>query len=495
VPAVFAADPVPLKDAVAGMAPQAVWQNFYDLTQVPRPSHHEEQVRAFLVQFGEGLGLETIVDNAGNVLIRKPAAAGLESRQGVVLQAHMDMVAQKSPDSDHDFLTDPIDAWVEGDWVVTDGTTLGADDGIGVAIAMAVLQSDTPALGPIEALFTVNEEDGMDGALGLETGLLQGSILINLDWETEGTFTIGSAGGDYLNIAATYSETAVPDGVTAYRVSVSGLLGGHSGMNINLGRGHATKLLVRLLTTAADDYGVRVASLEGGTAANAIPTEASAIVVVPDSQAELFLAYVEQFESIVQAELAAVEPDLVVQAASAELPTAVMAETSQHRLLAALYATPQGVIRMSDDVEDLVETSTNMGIVKIAEGQASVVCYPRSSVDSELDDINQMVVSVWDLVDASVTISSRFSGWKPDTQSPILLLMEGVYEEMYGVAPGLVAVHAGLECGTIVAKYPAMDAISIGPTLLDVHTVNERVEISTVQKLYGFLLETLQRIE
>jgi dipeptidase D len=493
-PAVASADRIPFKDAVAGMEPQAVWQNFYDLTQVPRPSHHEEQVRAFLVQFGESLGLETLVDDVGNVLIRKPAGTGFESRQGVVLQAHMDMVAQQT-DPNFNFLTDPIQAYVDGEWVVADGTTLGADDGIGVAIAMAVLQAGTPALGPIEALFTVNEEDGMDGALGLQGGWLQGTTLINLDWETEGIFTIGSAGGDYIDIVATYSEVEAPTGVAAYTVRVSGLQGGHSGMNINLGRGHATKLLVRLLTTAADAYGARVASLEGGTAANAIPTEASAVVVVPESQADAFLAYVQEFEGIVQSELSVTEPNLVVTAAGTTLPTLVMDETAQRQFLNALYATPQGVIRMSDEVEDLVETSTNMGIVQIADGQVTVTCYPRSSVDSELDDINQMIVSVWDLIDIPVTISNRFSGWAPDTESPILLLMEDVYEDMYGVAPELTAVHAGLECGTIVATYPGMDAISIGPTMEEVHTVNERLEVATVQKLYDFLIETLQRIE
>lgn len=493
-PTVASADWIPLKDAVADLEPQGVWQNFYDLTQVPRPSHHEEQVRAFLVQFGEGLGLETLVDDVGNVLIRKPAGTGFESRQGVVLQAHMDMVAQQT-DPNFDFLTDPIQAYVDGEWVVADGTTLGADDGMGVAIAMAVLQDSTLAMGPIETLFTVNEEDGMDGALGLQGGWLQGTTLINLDWETEGIFTIGSAGGDYIDIAATYFEVEAPTGVAAYKVEVSGLLGGHSGMNINLGRGHATKLLVRLVTTLTDTYGARVASLQGGTAANAIPTEASAVVVVPESQVDAFLAYVNEFEGLVQSELATTEPDPVVTAATADLPTLVMDETAQRQFLNALYATPQGVIRMSDTVEDLVETSTNMGIVQIADGQMTVTCYPRSSVDSELDDINQMIASVWDLIDVPVTISNRFSGWTPNPESPIVVLMQGVYEELYGVVPELTAVHAGLECGTIVATYPGMDAISIGPTMEEVHTVNERLEVATVQKLYDFLIEALQRIE
>jgi dipeptidase D len=484
----------PLKDAVATMEPQAVWQNFYDLTQVPRPSHHEEQVAAFLVQFGEDLGLETLVDGVGNVLIRKPASPGMEDVQGVVLQAHKDMVPQKTPGSDHDFLLDPIDAYVAGEFVVADSTTLGADDGIGVAMAMAILQEQDTPLGPIEALFTVNEEDGMDGALGLQPGWLQGSILINLDWETEGVFAIGSAGGDYIDVATAYAEVPAPAGSSAYTVTVSGLQGGHSGMEIDKGRGHATKLLVRLLSPAAETYGLRLAAIAGGTAANAIPTTASALVLVPDQQVDAFLVYVQQFEGIVQSELAAVEPDLTVQATPAGPPAQVMDEAAQRTLLDALYATPQGVMRMSDAVPGLVETSNNMGIVQGAEGQMAVTCYPRSSVDTALDDLNQMIASVWDLAGIPVTISGRFAGWNPNPGSPILLLMQDVYEQLYGQEPEVVAIHAGLECGTIVSKYPGMDAISIGPTLHDVHTPNERLEIATVPMLMDLLMETLQRI-
>ena len=320
----------PLKDALSTLEPQAVWQNFYALTQIPRPSHHEEKVRDFLVQFGHDLGLETIVDDVGNVLIRKPAAEGMEHRQGVILQAHMDMVPLKTPESTHDFLTDPIDAYIDGEWVTADGTTLGADDGSGIAIAMAVLQSETPSLGPIEALFTVNEEDGLDGASGLQPGVLQGSIVINLDSENVGEFTIGSAGGEYATIKATYAESAVPAGVAAYTVNISGLKGGHSGVDIHRGRGHAARLLVRFLREAAGKYGLRVAQIASGTAANAIPRDASALVVVPAAQAEAFLKSVEEFEGIVKNELAATEPDLSVQAARAGdgAPAKVMEEES-----------------------------------------------------------------------------------------------------------------------------------------------------------------------
>jgi dipeptidase D len=492
-PSATAVAKVPLKDAVATMDPQDVWQNFYDLTQVPRPSHHEEQVRDFLVQFGKGLGLETIVDGAGNVLIRKPAAKGLENREGVILQAHMDMVAQPN-DGSHDFLTEPIDAYVEGEWVVADGTTLGADDGIGVAIAMAVLQSETPPLGPIEALFTVNEEDGMDGALGLQPGLLRGTTLINLDGETDGTFYISSAGGEYARVSAPYAQAGTPEGMQAYQVSVSGLTGGHSGVNINLGRGHATKLLVRLLSVAGPQYGLRLAEIAGGTAANAIPQSATALVVVPAAQADAFLKYVEQYQGIVQAELAGTEPGLTVAATPADLPSKVMADDAQRVILDALYGTPQGVLRMSDAVPGLVETSTNMGIVQVADGELDVTCYLRSSVDTELDDVAQMIASVWDLGGIAVTFDGRYPGWKPNPHSPILTLMQSVYHDLYGKDADVASVHAGLECGVIQAAYPGMDAISIGPTLQDVHTPGEKLEIATVKKLADLLTETLVRI-
>jgi dipeptidase D len=487
-------EPVPLKDALGTLEPRAVWQNFYDLTQVPRPSHHEEQIRDFMVQFGQGLGMETIVDDAGNVLIRKPAAKGMEGREGVVLQAHMDMVPQNTPETTYDPLTDPIDAYVEGEWVVADGTTLGADDGIGMAIAMAVLQAQTPPLGPIEALFTVNEEDGMDGALGLQPGLLQGTTLINLDWETEGALLISSAGGEYARIKAPYGEVNTPDGVQAYQVSVSGLTGGHSGTDINLGRGHATKLLVRLLSVAAPEYGVRLAEITGGTAANAIPQEATALVAVPTAQADAFLKDVGEHQEIVRAELAATEPNLSVRAAAADLPPEVMTEDAQRTIIDALYGTPQGVMRMSDAVPGLVETSTNIGIVQAVDGELDVTCYPRSSVDTELDDVAQMIASVWDLGGVEVTFDGRYPGWKANPDSPILGLMKDVYHDLYGQDPNVVSVHAGTECGVVQARYPGMDAVSIGPTLLNVHTTGEKLEIATVQKLADLLTETLTRI-
>ncbi len=485
---------VPLAGVAASMNPADVFENFYAITQVPRPSHHEEKISAFLAQFGRDLGLETEVDALGNVIIRKPAAAGMENRQGVILQGHMDMVGQTAPGVTHDWENDPIQAYVEDDWVVAGDTTLGADDGIGLALIMAILQSKTLSLGPIEALLTVNEEDGMDGALGLQPGVLNGSILINLDSEDEGVFTIGSAGGVYADISNTYAEAPAPAATTAYSITIDGLKGGHSGVDIDLGRGHATKLLVRLLSQLSRTDGVRLASLAGGTAANAITTSATALVVVPDDKRDAFVADVKDYETTVKSELAAVEPGLQVNATAAGMPAKVMDEAAQQTLIDALYANPQGVIRMSDEVEGLVETSTNMGIVSLGNGGLEVICYLRSSVDSELDDLSAMVASVWDLASTSVAFNNRFSGWKADPDSQILLLMKRVYQDLYGKEPEVQAVHAGLECGTIVASYPGMEAISIGPTLKDVHTTGERLQVSTVGMLNDLLIETLKQI-
>ncbi len=485
---------VPLAEAVKALEPRDVWVNFYELTRIPRPSRHEEKVREFLVRFGKDLGLETMVDGAGNVVIRKPAAAGMENRKGVVLQAHMDMVPQKTADAVHDFARDPIAAYLEGEWVKAAGTTLGADDGIGIAMAMAVLQSKTTPTGPLEALFTVNEEDGMDGARGLAPGLLAGGILINLDCETEGEFTIGSAGGEYADVKFPAAGVALPAGMTAWRLSVRGLNGGHSGLDIHLGRGHAAKLLVRVLGDASTRYGMRLAQIDSGTAANAIPREATALVCIPEGREGEFLKRVREYENIFRNELGAVEPGLAVAAAPADPPAEVMAPKAQRALLAALHGAPQGVIRMSDAVAGLVETSTNTGVVRARDGAVEVASLTRSSVDTCLDDVDGMLAGIWELAGADVRVSRRYPGWRPDPGSPIVRLMAGVYKDLYGTEAKLIAVHAGLECGTIGAKYPGMELISIGPTLRDGHSPGERLFAPSVKKAADLLAETLKRI-
>jgi dipeptidase D len=487
-------DRVPLGVVLDDLQPRDVFTNFYEITQVPRPSGQMDQIQAFLVAFGEGLGLETIVDEAGNVIIRRPAAAGLENRPGVVLQAHMDMVAQKNDDKVFDFATDPIAAYVDGDYIVADGTTLGADDGIGMAMIMAVLQDETLQAGPIEGLFTVDEETTMSGINGLAAGVLQGKTLINLDSEAEGTFTIGSAGGERATVQFSYSQEPAPSDMAAYAVTVTGLKGGHSGVDINLGRGHATKILVRLLKEAAEPYGLRLAGVSSGTAGNAIPREAEALVYVPGPQVEPFRQFSEAFEAKVRAELQAVEPDLQVEVTEGTAPPQVMALVAQATLINALYATPQGVLRMSDAVLGLVETSTNIGITNVQDGQAEISCYLRSSVDSALEDTGQMIASVWELADNPAEFSDAYGGWAPDPNSPVLALMRDVYVDLYGHEPIVSAVHAGLECGVVATTYPEMDMISIGPTLENVHSPSERLTISSVARVMDLLTATLEQM-
>jgi dipeptidase D len=383
--------------------------------------------------------------------------------------------------------------YVEDGWVKANGTTLGADNGAGMAIAMAILQSKTLNAGPIEALFTVDEETTMSGAGGLKPGELQSEIYINLDAEIEGQFIISSAGGAAAGVQAAYREVPLPAGMAAYRFSVQGLAGGHSGLDIYLGRGHAGKLMVRWLREAAAKYGLRVAEMASGTAGNAIPREATALVCVPQAQADAFLAGVSDYEATIKAELAAVEPKLSAGAVPADLPALVMDEADQRRLLAALYATPQGVIRMSAAAPGLVETSTNMGIVRAQAGTLEVTNYMRSSVDSALDDLVGLIASVWEAAGVSVTVSGRYVGWAPNPNSPILAIMMEVYEEEFGYPPEVTGVHAGTECGTIVVKYPHLDTVAIGPTIEDVHSPAEKMDVASVQKVMDLLKATLER--
>ncbi|MFN8663643.1 MAG: aminoacyl-histidine dipeptidase [Thermomicrobiales bacterium] len=485
---------VPLDEAVAGLAPPAVWEHFLQLTQIPRPSHHEEQVSTFLADFGRGLGLETAADVAGNVLIRKSASPGKADRPGVILQAHMDMVPAKTSDSDHDFGTDPIEAFVEDGWVRADRTTLGADDGIGVALIMALLEDDTIVHGPLEALFTVDEEDGFDGVNALQPGVLQGSFLINVDSEEEGVFTIGCAGGVDVDASADYEEEATPSGMTGIQLAITGLQGGHSGVDINRGRGNAIKLLARLLWNAQEAVTLRVTSITGGERNNAIPRDAVAVVAVPEGDATALIALVETVAATILAELATAEPQLAITAMPANLPGRVMSADAQHRIIEALYGSPNGVMRMSDAVPGLVETSTNLGTVSATSGRLAAGFRVRSAVDSARDDVAQMITSVWALADVETTTYDAYPGWRPDPDSPLLGLMQMVYQGLYGREAKIMAVHAGLETSVIGATYPALDMISIGPTIQDVHSPHEQLEISSVSKVYDLLVATLERI-
>jgi dipeptidase D len=476
------------------LAPRAVWEHFYQLTQIPRPSHHEERISAYLAGFGRALGLETAVNEVGNVLIRKPASAGMDDRPGVILQAHMDMVPEKAPEKVHDFESDPITAFVEEGWLRTDGTTLGADDGIGVALIMTLLRDDTLTHGPLEALFTVNEEDGFTGADAVTPGVLQGSLLINVDSEVEGTITIGSAGGADVDVTGRYAEEPTPAGLTGLRLQITGLPGGHSGIDIDRGRGNAIKLLARLLWSAQQEIGLRVASIESGGRYNAIPREAAAVVAVPETEALRLTRWIETFAATVRQELARTEPDLQIVATPVEIPAAVMAPDAQRRIVGALYTCPNGVMRMSDSVSGLVETSTNLGLAAAADGMFTAGFLVRSAVNSARDDVEQMARCVFDLAGFEAVRKDAFTGWKPNPDSPLLALMQSIYRDLWGHDAEVVAVHAGLETSEFGAAEPGLDMISVGPTMEHVHSPDERLEIASVAKVYDLLVATLQRI-
>ena len=477
---------------IINIEPKVVWENFYALTQVPRPSKHEEKIQDFMMKFGKSIGLETEKDAVGNVVIRKPATPGMENRKGIVLQGHLDMVPQKNSDTKHDFENDPIDAWIDGDWVKAHGTTLGADNGMGVAAAMAVLASKDLAHGPVEALFTCDEETGMTGAFGLQAGWLKGDILLNMDSEDEGELYVGCAGGVNGNIEFEYDEMIVPKGYSPFKVIIKGLKGGHSGLDINLGRGNANKLLVRFLKYATQELDIRLAEINGGGMRNAIPREAYAVVVVPTEAVTEFLAAVEKYENIYKAELRISEPNLSFKAEETAKPKSLIDERVQDDLIDAVYGCPNGTIRLSDSMPGLVETSTNLATVKSENGVISVKCLLRSSVDSAKDDLCEQVESVFSLAGAMVSFDGGYPGWKPNMDSDILKQMKQIYENKFGRVPEVKAIHAGLECGILGANYPHWDMISFGPTMRFPHSPDEKVNIPTVQKFWDFLVETLK---
>ncbi len=477
---------------IINLEPKVLWENFYALTQVPRPSKHEEKIQEFMVKFGKSLGLETEKDAVGNVVIRKPATPGMENRKGIVMQCHLDMVPQKNGDTKHDFEKDPIDAWIDGEWVKARGTTLGADNGMGVAAAMSVLASRDLIHGPVEALFTCDEETGMTGAFGLKAGWLKGDILLNMDSEDEGELYVGCAGGVNGNIEFEYDEMVVPKGYSPYKLTVKGLKGGHSGLDINLGRGNANKLLVRFLKYATREMDVRLAEINGGGMRNAIPREAYAVVVVPAEAVNEFLTAVAKYESVYKAELSVTEPNLSFAAEETAKPKSLIDERVQDDLIDSVYACPNGAIRMSDSMPGMVETSTNLATVKSENGVIFVKCLLRSSVDSAKDDLCEQVESVFSLAGAMVRFDGAYPGWEPNMDSAILKQMEKIYENKFGKVPEVKAIHAGLECAILGSNYPHWDMISFGPTMRFPHSPDEKVNIRTVQKFWDFLVEILK---
>ena len=485
-----------MSEEIKKLKPAALWENFYALTQIPRPSKHEQKAIAYMKAFGEGLGLETIVDEVGNVIIRKPATPGMENRKGVILQAHIDMVPQKNNDLDHDFTKDPIDAYVDGDWVTARGTTLGADDGIGVAAAMAVLASKNIAHGSIEALITMDEETGMTGASNLKTGMLHGDILLNMDSEDEGELYVGCAGGIDGTFTFHYTREDVPQNMAALQLAVTGLKGGHSGMDIVLGRGNANKLLFRYLKHAREHSNIRLANVEAGSLRNAIPRDAYATILVEKDKVESLKKCVADFEKIFQAELSRTEPELKFKVTAAESPKFVMDVDTTDKLIKAIYGCPNGVIRMSDSMPGTVETSTNLAIVMSDDdtNTVNVKCLLRSSVDSAKDDLCNMMGSVFSLAGADVLYNGEYPGWKPNPDSAILKEMQEIYNTKFGKIPEIKAIHAGLECGLLGSVYTNWDMISFGPTIRYPHSPDEKVNIASVQKFWDFLVETLKHI-
>lgn len=480
-----------MNENLLNLEPKEVWEHFRSLTLIPRPSKHEEAIREFMMNFGKQLNLETIMDEVGNVIIRKPATPGMENRQGVVLQGHLDMVPQANSDKAHDFTKDPIETCPDGEWMKANGTTLGADNGIGVAAAMAVLASKTIKHGPIEALFTADEETGMTGAFGLKPGLLKGDILLNLDSEDEGELYVGCAGGLDATATFRYTEEAMPAEHSTYTIKVSGLKGGHSGMDIVLGRGNANKLLFRFLKAATEKFQLRLASVVGGSLRNAIPREAVAVVAVPNEMKQSLLDYANEMEQIFKSELSATEPNLSFKVVASEEIDSVMDQGTQWSLTNAIYACPNGVIRMSDSMPGLVETSNNLASVKSLNGTIKISCLMRSSVDSAKDDLAAMISSVFELAGADILFEGGYPGWKPNMDSPILKTMQATYEKLYRKIPEIKAIHAGLECGLLGGVYPKWDMISFGPTIRSPHSPDERVNVPSVAKFFNFLIATL----
>ncbi len=480
---------------ISALEPKEIWVNFAKLVSIPRPSKKEEKIIAYMKKFGEDLGLETIVDKVGNVIIKKPATAGMEDKMTVVLQGHLDIVPQKDRDKDHDFATDPITAYVDNEWVTADGTTLGADNGMGVAAAMGVLQAADLKHPAIEALFTIDEETGMTGAFNLEPNFLKGDILINMDSEDEGELYVGCAGGTNANMKFEGSKEDIPANVTAYKLEVSGMKGGHSGLDINSGRGNSIKVIFRHLFEAKKNYGLLLASVEGGNMRNAIPRDAFAEVVVPNDKTAEFEKSVKKYEGDIQKELSDVEPTIKYTFEKIDMPCCMIDKKTQDQLINAIYATPNGVVRTSDSMPGLVETSTNLSIVKSEkDGSINIMALIRSSVDSAKVDVENMFESVYNMTDAKIWFDGQYPGWKPNMDSAILKTMQNVYDTNFGKVPEIKAIHAGLECGLLGGIYPNWDMISFGPTIRYPHSPDEKVKIDTVDMFWKFLVKTLENI-
>ena len=479
---------------ILSLNPKAIWKHFHALTQIPRPSGHIEEIRAYLIKFGKDLGLESFVDEIGNVIIRKPATPGMENRQGVILQGHMDMVPQKNNDKIHDFEKDPIETIIDGEWVRANGTTLGADNGLGVAAAMAVLEAKDIKHGPIELLVTADEETGMIGAFGLKQGTIKGDILLNLDSESEGDLFIGCAGGVDITASMQYKEVEPLDDDIAVEIILKGLRGGHSGMEINSGRANANKLMVRFVREAVASLEARLSSWQGGNMRNAIPREAHVLLTIPKENLEEIQGLADYCEKLFNEEFGAIETPITLQVEKRDLPAGIVPEEIQDNLISAIFACHNGVLRMIPSIPDTVETSTNMAIVEIGNGNAAVKFLTRSSSDSMKEYLATMIESCFGMAGMKVEFSGAYSGWNPNIDSPILKAMKETYHKLFDKEPEVKVIHAGLECGIIGAIEPHLDMISFGPTLESPHSPAERAHIGSTEKFYDLLIAALAAV-
>ena len=484
-----------MSQEIRNLEPKALWNKFADLNAVPRPSKKEDRVIAFMKNFGESLGLETFEDEIRNVIIRKPATAGMENRKAIVLQGHLDMVHQKNADTVFDFDTQGIDMYVDGDWVRARGTTLGADNGLGVAAIMAILESTNIPHPAIEALFTIDEETGMTGALNLKGGVLQGEILLNMDTEEDDEIDIGCAGGIDVTATAEYDEEETPEGSVGYTITVKGLKGGHSGMDIHKGLGNANKIMNRLLFDGFDNFGLQISEIIGGSLRNAIPRESTAKVIIAGVYDEAFVFDMQQIVNEIKTEFKTTEPNLEVVFEKIDVaPAKVMPSIAQFYFVRAMYTAHNGVYRMSADFDNLVETSNNIAKVVLGKGQLSVQCLTRSSVETSKFDLANALRSAFELMGCEVEFSGSYPGWTPNSESEILDVLVGIYEKQNNEKPKVVACHAGLECGILGTNYPEMDMISFGPTIHGAHSPDERASITSSQKFWKFVLEILANI-
>ncbi|QDF74544.1 MULTISPECIES: aminoacyl-histidine dipeptidase [Shewanella] len=476
------------------LQPQALWQWFEQICAIPHPSKHEQALSQYIQNWAKDKQLSVVEDKVGNLIIKKPATPGMENRKVVALQAHIDMVPQKNADKVHDFEKDPIEAYVDGDWVKAKGTTLGSDNGIGMASALAILGSDDIPHGPLEVLLTIDEEAGMTGAFGLEAGYLDAEILINTDSEQEGEIYMGCAGGVDAQITVPMVWQAAEPSLSTYTLTLSGLKGGHSGVNIHLGRGNANKLLARFLFNYTDELALELTNFSGGSLRNAIPREASVSFMLPSENLPRLEALMQEYTDLVRQELAIADPGMLLTLSEIPAATQVMSEATQQTLIDLLHACPNGVMRMSDEIQGVTETSLNVGVITTEGESVSILCLIRSLIDSGREEVEGYLTALSNLAGAEVEFSGAYPGWKPDSSSPVMAIVKDTYESIYNKEPVIMVIHAGLECGLFKKPYPEMDMVSIGPTIRFPHSPDEMVLIETVDQYWKLLLAVLERI-